>query len=155
MNVEQTQCGDVHRSHRNPFADPPPAEQLILEERFPDCFNRENPRPLKLGIHRDLLLAEGVAGLFNLTAIRRALGRYCARPRYRKSLKEGATRVDLGGRSAGVVTTGDAAGSDRFNRRGGPRGGPRPPRGRALSRPERAEGIPVYRHTVPHEENPC
>ena len=74
-----------------------------LAETYPACFNSENPRPLKLGIHRDLMAAG-----FEKAAVKRALARYCNRPRYRKALCAGAIRIDLQGQPAGVVTAAEA-----------------------------------------------
>ncbi|HMQ38884.1 MAG TPA: ProQ/FinO family protein, partial [Micropruina sp.] len=70
---------------------------------YPACFDGENPRPLKLGIHRDLMAAG-----FEKAAVKRALARYCNRPRYRKALRAGAIRIDLRGQPAGAVTADDA-----------------------------------------------
>ncbi len=74
-----------------------------LIETYPACFDGENPRPLKLGIHRDLMAAG-----FEKAAVKRALARYCNRPRYRKALRAGAVRIDLQGQPAGVVTSAEA-----------------------------------------------
>ena len=79
-----------------------------LAEAYPACFDWERPRPLKLGIHKDLLAAGfGGAGV-KPAEIKRALGRYCNRPRYRKTLRAGANRVDLDGQPAGAVTAEEA-----------------------------------------------
>jgi len=74
-----------------------------LIETYPACFDGENPRPLKLGIHRDLMAAG-----FEKAAVKRALVCYCNRPRYRKALRAGAIRIDLQGQPAGVVTAAEA-----------------------------------------------
>jgi hypothetical protein len=74
-----------------------------LIETYPACFDGENPRPLKLGIHRDLMAAG-----FEKAAVKRTLARYCNRPRYRKALCAGAIRIDLQGQPAGVVTAAEA-----------------------------------------------
>ena len=87
-------------------ADPAPASApniLALAETYPACFDGENPRPLKLGIHRDLMAAG-----FEKAAVKRTLARYCNRPRYRKALRAGAIRIDLQGQPAGVVTAAEA-----------------------------------------------
>lgn len=87
-------------------ADPAPASApniLALAETYPACFDGENPRPLKLGIHRDLMAAG-----FEKAAVKRTLARYCNRPRYRKALCAGAIRIDLQGQPAGVVTAAEA-----------------------------------------------
>lgn len=74
-----------------------------LIETYPACFDGENPRPLKLGIHRDLMAAG-----FEKAAVKRTLAHYCNRPRYRKALRAGAIRIDLQGQPAGVVTAAEA-----------------------------------------------
>ncbi len=87
-------------------ADPAPASapnSLALAETYPACFDGENPRPLKLGIHRDLMAAG-----FEKAAVKRTLARYCNRPRYRKALCAGAIRIDLQGQPAGAVTAAEA-----------------------------------------------
>ncbi len=93
----------------DPAAAPDPAPALpALAEAYPACFDWERPRPLKLGIHKDLLAAGfGGAGV-KPAEIKRALGRYCNRARYRKTLRAGADRVDLDGRPAGAVTAEEA-----------------------------------------------
>jgi sRNA-binding protein len=50
---------------------------VMLAERFPNCFTSGgSPRPLKVGIHEDLM----AAGLeFSKTELRRAIGHYCSR----------------------------------------------------------------------------
>lgn len=75
-----------------------------LMAAYPAGFDWEQPRPLKIGIHKDLLAAGfGGAGV-KPAEIHRALVRYCHRPLYRKALRAGAIRVDLQGQPAGVVT---------------------------------------------------
>lgn len=87
-------------------ASPVLRESISLTERFPNCFNWNRVRPLKIGIHRDLwaILGESHARV----EIRRLLSRYCNHARYRHALKEGAVRVDLQGQPAGVVTVEEA-----------------------------------------------
>lgn len=91
-------------SDPNPPSPTPVAvpERLLLAELYPLCFNWEKPQPLKLRIHWDL-----VAAGYNLKAVRRALGAYCRRPSYQRALRVGATRLDLHGQPAGVVTEAD------------------------------------------------
>ena len=82
-------------------AEPTPAPATVLPaliEAYPACFDWEHPRPLKIGIHQDL-----VAASFEKAAIKRALARYCNRPLYRRVLQAGAVRVDLQGQASGVV----------------------------------------------------
>ena len=82
----------------------PAPERLLLAESFPLCFSWEQPQPLKLNIHQDLMAAG-----HDRVAVRRALGRYCQADRYRRTLQAGATRIDLQGQPAGVVTEPEAA----------------------------------------------
>ena len=85
-------------------APPKPApERFPLEELFPACFDWQQPKPVKIGIHRDLIAAG-----HDRQAVRRALSAYVHTRRYQKALLAGAIRIDLLGQPAGVVT-GDEA----------------------------------------------
>jgi ProP effector len=75
----------------------------ILIEQFPDCFGWNDHRPLKIGIHKDLV-ARGV----DRRAMRLGLSRYCGHIGYHHALVEGATRIDLDGQPAGIVTPQEA-----------------------------------------------
>src|SRR5262249_48838970 len=76
-----------------------------LMQSFPAAFVRSGPRkPLKLGIHDDL-----VAAGFATREISYGLGSYCNNYRYLIAMTEGAVRVDLEGRPAGIVTADEAA----------------------------------------------
>jgi ProP effector len=81
----------------------------ILAERFPLAFRAHgSPKvPLKLKIDRDV-----IAACPDLTGkeINAAIADYCWGPRYWAASIEGATRVDLNGNPAGVVTA-EQAGS--------------------------------------------
>jgi hypothetical protein len=79
-----------------------------LAKQFSYCFSLEKPQPLKLGIHRDLAVSNVEPTVLTALEIKRALTRYCGRPRYWKSLREGAVRIDLHGQPAGVVTAAEA-----------------------------------------------
>ncbi len=74
---------------------------------FPACFNRTDPRPLKIGLGEELMALAGVhpalTGL-SRTQIRRALRIYTGSPAYRKALKKGGPRYGLAGQPAGEVT---------------------------------------------------
>src|SRR5262245_39028071 len=76
----------------------------MLVELFPNCFAWNNHRPLKIGIRQDIA-ARGVA----LNVARVGLRRYCIQIAYLHALIEGATRIDLDGQPAGVVTAEEAA----------------------------------------------
>lgn len=82
----------------------PASAPLRLAERYPACFDWENPRPLKINIHQDWM----VAG-HDRIAVQRVLGRYGKADRYRRTLQAGATRIDWQGQPVGVVTEPEAA----------------------------------------------
>jgi ProP effector len=70
---------------------------------WPKAFfiNQDARRPLKLGIHRDMVgQAHGLSG----TDLRRAVSQYCGSPGYLAACTEGAVRIDLAGMPAGMVT---------------------------------------------------
>jgi len=74
----------------------------LLCERFAKAFARFEQRrqPLKIGIHRDVLAALEVPE----KGLARALRIYVSNRVYRDRLRVGATRIDLNGNPAGVVT---------------------------------------------------
>ena len=80
----------------------------MLIERFPQCFvlARNRKRPLKIGIHRDLIAAIPEVPPKRLRA---ALGWYAGSWAYLKNMTAGAARIDLNGQSAGEVTAEEAA----------------------------------------------
>jgi ProP effector len=75
-----------------------------ISELYPKAFNRDQVKPLKIGIQEDLLADEKLAK----GKIKRALASYVRAAAYYKSLVEGADRVDLNGESAGKVTAAEA-----------------------------------------------
>ncbi|MGP9468285.1 ProQ/FINO family protein [Halomonas sp. TP35] len=80
----------------------PPSPHALLKEwykRYPDTFFKGHTKPLKVGIHQDLAAREPWSGKL----IRRALANYVNLPRYLKSVREGAERIDLDGQLAGKV----------------------------------------------------
>ena len=85
-------------------AEPASAPALRLAEAYPACFDWENPRPLKINIHQDLMAAG-----HDRLAVKRALGRYCKVDRYWRALQTDAPRIDLQGQPAGAVTEREAA----------------------------------------------
>lgn len=84
-----------------------PSPQALLDEwyqRYPQTFFKGHTRPLKVGIHEDLVAREPWPDKL----VRRALACYVHLPRYLKAVRSGAERVDLDGASAGDVTDGEA-----------------------------------------------
>ena len=86
----------------SPLEPSPPPERLPLEKLYPNCFDRGKPKPLKIGIHNDII-ADG----YDRARVRRALGAYCNRLNYHRVMQVGAVRIDLNGQPAGVVTEQD------------------------------------------------
>ena len=87
------------------YAIHPILDQLC--QAFPACFNRTDPRPLKIGLGEKVLALAGVhPALADLsrTQLRRALKVYTGAPAYRKALAKGGPRYDLAGQPDGEVT---------------------------------------------------
>jgi hypothetical protein len=76
----------------------------LLAETFPKCFAIYEARrkPLKIGIHLDILAA--FDGAVTPIELSRALRRYTGNKLYQSRLRAGAIRVDLNGDPAGTVT---------------------------------------------------
>ena len=86
---------------RPPFRVRVEAAQSLLRERYPDLFGND-PKPLKIGIHLELL--ERHPDL-DFVGLKRALTLHTGRFSYQKALtKPGAMRFDLDGQPAGEVT---------------------------------------------------
>ncbi|WP_224750205.1 ProQ/FINO family protein [Halomonas sp. ML-15] len=84
-----------------------PSPQALLDEwyqRYPQTFFKGHTRPLKVGIHEDLVAHEPWPDKL----VRRALACYVHLPRYLKAVRTGAERVDLSGANAGEVSDGEA-----------------------------------------------
>nr|WP_300306196.1 ProQ/FINO family protein [Halomonas sp.] len=82
--------------------DKAPSPQSLLEEwykRYDQTFFKGHTRPLKIGIHEDLAQREP----WPEKLVRRALACYVNLPRYLKSVREGADRIDLDGAVDGKV----------------------------------------------------
>ncbi|WP_445011777.1 ProQ/FINO family protein [Vreelandella stevensii] len=80
----------------------PPSPHALLKQwyqHYPNAFFKGHTKPLKVGIHHDLAEREPWSGKL----VRRALANYVNLPRYIKSMREGAERVDLEGNPAGKV----------------------------------------------------
>lgn len=76
----------------------------LLMDAYPDVFNRDNIRPLKIGIQEDLVADEKVAK----NKIKRALASYVRSLGYIRSIREGVERIDINGQAAGQVTAEEA-----------------------------------------------
>ena len=88
---------------------PPDVNPIIdrLCELFPAVFNRQTPKPLKIGVGHELLALAGThPALREVTRmdLRRALKVYTRAFRYRQALIAGGPRYNLDGQPAGEVT---------------------------------------------------
>ncbi|UYF98701.1 ProQ/FINO family protein [Halomonas sp. GD1P12] len=135
----------------------PPSPHALLKqwyERYPNAFFTGHTKPLKVGIHHDLAERERWSGKL----IRRALANYVNLPRYVKSMREGAERVDLDGRPAGLVDK--EASQHASERRREPvsekplKRENREERDKAVSRPNQTQRKSVKRAEEPHKETP-
>jgi ProP effector len=112
----------------------------LLAERWPDCFAvyQTRRRPLKVGIHRDVLAALG--DMVTARELSVALGIYTGNVVYLCHCREHAVRIDLDGNAVGVVTAEEAA--HAAARLAG--------RGRAAKRPAAAIAICPHRTETSH-----
>lgn len=65
----------------------------MLEDRYPKAFDWNQPKPLKVGIDKDMVLDDD----FNVSKQKRALAAYTRSDRYKKCLLTGQPRIDLEG----------------------------------------------------------
>lgn len=95
-----------------PIGEAPSPHALLSEwyQRYGEAFFKGHTRPLKVGIHEELVAREP----WPEKLVRRALACYVNLPRYLKAVREGAERIDLDGKAAGVV---DAAAADYARRK--------------------------------------
>jgi sRNA-binding protein len=79
----------------------------LLCDRFPQAFSRggQDRRPLKIGIHADLMVALG--DTVKPRDLKTALRAYTSNASYLRTLSAGAHRVGGDGTSAGTVTSED------------------------------------------------
>ena len=93
--------------------DETPSPQALLDQwyrRYSSTFFKGHTRPLKVGIHEELTAREP----WPEKLVRRALACYVNLPRYLKSVREGAWRLDLAGEPAGQV---DAAAAEHAHKK--------------------------------------
>jgi ProP effector len=85
-----------------------------LCELYPKTFFMWEPRrrPLKIGIHAELVAAGIEPSLINA-----ALRLYCACYGYRRAMLTGSVRLGLDGEPAGVVTLEEAASAEELQKR--------------------------------------
>ncbi|MXE66050.1 ProQ/FINO family protein, partial [Escherichia coli] len=67
-----------------------------LVELWPELFNREKPKPLKVGIPDDLIQDIAIRKLaFGAGTLRTAVASYVQSPRYYRALMAGGARSDM------------------------------------------------------------
>ena len=89
----------------------------LLAERWPACFHlfESSRRPIKIGIHLDIMAALG--DVVSPAELALALRCYTANHVYRSRLVAGAVRVGLDGLPCGAVTEKEAAHAARVAQR--------------------------------------
>lgn len=74
-----------------------------LHDNYPDCFNWDEPKPLKRGIEKDILSKFPETADFSRLAMRWAIAYYVGAPKYLESLKTAPHRYDLEGNAVEEV----------------------------------------------------
>lgn len=74
-----------------------------LQETYPDCFNIQAPKPLKIRIEKDIFAVLPEDLPFPRLAIRWALSYYAKSSKYRETLSTATYRYDLQGNVAGEI----------------------------------------------------
>jgi hypothetical protein len=109
--VERAELGTVSKKAQRKIAAATMRRQLTA--MFPECFTFKSPkRPLKIKIHEDIL---AVCPGFDRRTLSDALRSHVSRDGCAGCLTEGATRVDLQGNAAGVVTEEQVQKKERSN----------------------------------------
>ena len=76
----------------------------VLCDRYPKAFDIEHPRPLKVGIDRDIAVEMDDTSLAFETDLRNAMRLYTSSPAYLTAMMaEGAQRIDLAGNTVEAV----------------------------------------------------
>lgn len=75
----------------------------ILEERYPKLFDRNNPKPLKIKIHEDILTFFKEKPAMTPPQLRDALRFYTRNPKYLLSIAQSDVRYDLNGDEDGHI----------------------------------------------------
>jgi ProP effector len=75
----------------------------FLCKRFPQCFSRQSPKPLKINIFYDILETLGKEAPFSKSTLRKTLQFYCHNFNYLNSVIKISHRFGLDGQEAGNV----------------------------------------------------
>jgi sRNA-binding protein len=71
----------------------------VLRYFWPAIFNISSPQPLKIGIHKDIFVAENIPEWL----ISKALQFFTSRDEYLKQIKHGTKRINLHGKPSGTI----------------------------------------------------
>lgn len=102
--LSDDQSTDTKAAPQKPKVHPNRAAYELLHETYPELFDLQAAKPLKIGIH--VSLAED--GKLSKTKIRRALNFYVQQLSYIRAVAQGGKRYDLNG-EAGEVSAEDMA----------------------------------------------
>jgi ProP effector len=75
----------------------------FLCKRFPQCFSRQSPKPLKINILNDIMDVLGEKAPFSKSTLRKTLQFYCHNFNYLNSVMKISRRFGLDGQEAGNV----------------------------------------------------
>ena len=75
----------------------------FLCKRFPQCFSRQSPKPLKINIFYDIVDTLGKEAPFSKSTLRKTLQFYCYNFNYLNSVLKISRRVGLDGKEIGEV----------------------------------------------------
>ncbi len=103
-NPPDDQSTDAKAAPQKPKVHPNRAAYELLHDTYPELFDLQAAKPLKIGIH--VSLAED--GKLSKTKIRRALNYYVQQLNYIRAVAQGGKRYDLNG-EAGEVSAEDMA----------------------------------------------
>src|SRR5690554_4681304 len=126
----------------------------VLSEHYPTLFNRQQPVPLAIGIHKPLVAAAREGSLpVPVAAVRAAMGRWTGSWNYLGVMTEGATRLDLEGNPAGTVDAEQAEAARQTLAERRARQQNRRPKGKKSVKPE-AKPAPAKQATQQPEPEP-
>jgi len=83
---------------------PPPPLMIKLCEQFPKTFRMTDRKPVKVGIHKDILAIMTGEGILSAFALRQALQWYTRGINYHLAILEQTHRLDLKGNAVEEIT---------------------------------------------------
>lgn len=103
IDSQSGEVGDQQGTQKKPFSFKPSPSLLKLCEKFPKVFSLRFKKPLKIGIHKDIIerMSDDAELLRNLS---KTLTRHVRSSSYQRCLVRYDHRFDLDGRKSGFVT---------------------------------------------------